>query len=293
MTGAAGFVGRAVVAAARDRGWEVHPLVRRPGTGHRAVAGERCWDVATGPLSRPPVVDAVVHCAAAVTDAPDPRPVWAANLHGTRHVAASFPGIRLVHVSTASVYDPYRPTVLAREDAAPVARYPSPYGASKAAAERLLLGRPDTVVLRPHAVYGPGDPTLLPRVLAAVRGGTLVLPGHPSVRHTLTAVGVLADAALRGCTGPPGTYNVGDAEPIALSEALRALLETRGLDVRMRYLPVPLAHALSVLPPVRARGLTAYAIGHLGMERTLDLTAARTVLGLDPPGTSFAGAATW
>lgn len=293
VTGAAGFVGRAVVAAARDRGWEVHPLVRRPGAGERAVAGERCWDVAAGPLPDPPAVDAVVHCAASVTDATDPGPVWAANLHGTRHVVASFPGVRLVHVSTASVYDPYRPTVLAREDAAPVARYPTPYGASKAAAERLLAGRPETVVLRPHAVYGPGDPTLLPRVLAAVRGATLVVPGHPDVRHTLTAVGVLADAALRGCTGPPGTYNVGDAAPVTLDRALSALLAARAPGVRIRYLPVPLAHALALLPPVRARGLTAYAIGHLGVERTLDLTAARTVLGLDPPVTSFAGAATW
>lgn len=281
VTGAAGFVGGAVVAAARARGWTVHPLTRRE------------WDVTTGPLPDPPCVDAVVHRAAVVTDAPAAAPVWAANLHGTRHVAASFPAARLVHVSTASVYDPRRPTVLAREDAAPVARYDTPYAASKAAAERLLAGRPDTVVLRPHAVYGPGDPTLLPRVLGGVRGRTLVVPGHAGVRHTLTGVDVLADAALRACAAPPGVYNVGDAAPVALGDALAALVAARGLDVRVRFLPVPAALALTALPAVRRRGLTRYAVGHLGLERTLDLTAARAGLGLAPPPTSFDGAAGW
>jgi 2-alkyl-3-oxoalkanoate reductase len=286
VTGAAGFVGGAVVAAARARGWAVHPLTRRE------------WDLATGPLPDPPAVDAVVHCAAllddaAVTGATDPGPVWAANLHGTRHVAATFPGVRLVHVSTSSVYDAAVPTVRAREDEAPVSRYGTAYAASKAAAERLLAGRPDTVVLRPHAVYGPGDRTLLPRVLAAVRGRTLVVPGSAAAPHTLTAVGTLAEAALLACTGPPGVYNVGDAAPVALGDALVALLAERGLDVRVRFLPPRPALLLAGLRPLRRRGLTRYAIEHLGAERTLDLTAARTRLGLDPPPTSFAGAARW
>jgi len=286
VTGAAGFVGGAVVAAARARGWTVHPLTRRE------------WDLTTGPLPDPPAVDAVVHCAAvlvdtAVTDAADPGPVWAANLHGTRHVAATFPGARLVHVSTASVYDPAVPTVRAREEQAPVAHHGSTYAASKAAAERLLAGRPDTVVLRPHAVYGPGDRTLLPRVLAAVRGSTLVVPGSAGALHTLTAVGVLAEAALLACTGPPGVYNVGDAAPVALGDALAALFAGRGLAVRVRFLPPRAARPLTALGPLRRRGLTRYAVDHLGSERTLDLTAARTRLGLDPLPTSFAGCADW
>lgn len=88
----------------------------------------------------------------------------------------------LVHVSTASVYDPFVASVQVREAAGPVDRYLTAFGASKAAAERLLMGRSDTVVLRPHAVHGPGDRTLLPRVLGAVRGraGTCPRPGRAS-----------------------------------------------------------------------------------------------------------------
>lgn len=283
VTGAAGFVGRAVVGAARARGWDVVALTRRE------------WDIAAGPLATPPDVDVdvVVHAAAAVTDAGEPEVVWAANLGGTRNVVASFPGVRLVHVSTASVYDPFVPTVRAPESAAPVGRYLTAYGASKAAAERLLAGRPETIVLRPHAVYGRGDPTLLPRLLGAVRGRTLLLPGDGTARHTFTAIGTLVDAVLLACdpAAPPGTYNVGDAEPVLLADAVRALLVERGLDVAIRHVPVRWAAALAAV--AGGRDLTPYTVSHLGHERTLDLTAARQRLGLRPAPTSAAGAAVW
>lgn len=295
VTGAAGFVGGAVARAAAARGWTVHAYGRRPGTTR--------WDIAAGPLPDPPPVDAVVHAAAAVTDWGPAAPVWRTNVEGTRHVLASFPGVRLVHVSTASVYDPFVPTVDAPESAAPAARYLTAYAASKAAAERLLTGRPDTVVLRPHAVYGPGDPTLLPRLLGAIRGRTLVLPGDGRTRHTLTAVGTLVDAALRACDRavPPGVYNVGDAEPVTLADAVSAVLAERGLAVRVRYVPVRPALVLAGLAEHAAHlarrptppRLTRYAVSHLGYERTLDLTAARTGLGLDPGPTCFTGAAGW
>jgi nucleoside-diphosphate-sugar epimerase len=291
VTGATGFVGGAVAAAAAARGWTVHGY------------GSARWDITAGPLADPPPVDAVVHAAAAVTDWGAAGPIWRANADGTRNVLASFPGVRFVHVSTASVYDPFVPTVHAPEPAAPVARYLTAYGASKAAAERLLAGRPDTVVLRPHAVYGPGDPTLLPRLLGAIRGGTLVLPGDGRTRHTLTAVGTLVDAVLRACdpASPAGVYNIGDAEPVALADAVSALLAERGLDVQLRYVPVRIAWAAAALAERAARlarrtdppRLTRYAVCHLGFERTLDLTAARTRLGLAPAPTSFRGAADW
>lgn len=289
VTGAGGFVGAAVVAAARARGWCVHALTRHE------------WDVTRGLLPEPPPVDAVVHAAAVVCDGGPAGPVWAANLHGTRHVAASFPGVRLVHVSTASVYDPFTASVRVRECAGPVDRYLTAYGASKAAAERLLVGRPDTVVLRPHAVYGPGDRTLLPRVLGAVRGRTLVVAGDGSSAHTLTSITNLVGAVLLACEpdAPPGTYNVGDAAPITLDAALAALFDACGLDVTVRHLPKSVAWPLAAVVdelaqvlPIAPR-LTRYAVSNLGVERTLDLTAARTRLGLDPAPTSFRGAVDW
>ncbi|GAA4688566.1 NAD(P)-dependent oxidoreductase [Streptomyces chumphonensis] len=291
VTGAGGFVGAAVCRAARAAGWSVHPLTRAD------------WDLTRPAPPGLPAVDAVVHAAAAVADWGPPEPVWRANLDGTRHVADAFRGTRLVHVSTASVYDPFRPTVRGREEQAPVRRYLTPYAASKAAAERALADRPDTVVLRPHAVYGPGDRTLLPRVLDAVRGGVLLLPGDGRAAQSLTHIDHLTAAVLLACdpAAPPGTYNVADAAPVPVGDALAALLAERGRTVRVLPVPLTLAGPAATAAETAWRllrrphppRLTRYALSHLAVERTLDLGAARRDLGFDPGPTSFAGAAHW
>ncbi|WP_019633167.1 NAD-dependent epimerase/dehydratase family protein [Actinomadura atramentaria] len=304
VTGASGFVGGAVCRELVARGVAVAAFGRRARVAAAHVGGApyRAWDL-TGAAPRGlPAVDAVVHCAGSVTDWGSAAEMFAVNVGGTRAALAAFPDARFVHVSTASVYDPARPTVRATEDAAPVARYVNAYGASKATAERVAAGR-GAIVLRPHAVYGPGDTTLLPRVLGAVRGPLLVAAGTGRQLVSLTSVGNLAAACALAATGPVGrgVFNVTDAEPVVLDDALRAILAERGVRARPVYVPARLAAPVAAAvegafllarrpsPP----RLTRYAVGHLAVERTLDITAARTVLGYDPAPTSFAGATDW
>jgi nucleoside-diphosphate-sugar epimerase len=192
---------------------------------------------------------------------------------------------------------------MATEDQAPVRRYVNAYGASKAAAERAVLAAGPAVILRPHAIYGPGDTTLLPRLLSAVRGRRLLMVGDGRRRVSLTSIGNLAQACALAVCGQvrDGVFNVTDAEPVALDDALRALLAERRVDARPAYVPAriawPLAsaaeaaHLLTRWPgPPR---LTRYAVSHLAVDRTLDITAARRGLGYEPDPTSFRGAATW
>jgi nucleoside-diphosphate-sugar epimerase len=304
VTGASGFVGGSVCRALAGS-HEVHAFGRRSSVEAAHVAGApyRAWDLTSGRLPDPPAVDAVVHCAGTVTDWGPAAGLFATNLGGTRSALATFPEARFVHVSTASVYDPYVPTVRAKEHEAPVTRYANAYGASKAAAERAVTARRNTIVLRPHAVYGPGDTTLLPRVLAARRGP--LLPGVGTGRQllSLTHVANLVEACRLAATGPAGSgvFNVADAEPVALDEALRALLAERGIRARPVYLPhgalYPLVAAVEgaylLVGSRRPPRLTRYALGHLAVERTLDISAARARLGYDPAPTSFEGASAW
>ncbi|MDF9876395.1 nucleoside-diphosphate-sugar epimerase [Cellulosimicrobium cellulans] len=303
-------------------GHEVWTSSRRdpvvPGTRHLA------WDLTAGPLADPPAVDAVVHAGAAVSDWCALDVARATNVGGTLAVRDTFPSARFVHVSSGSVYDPYRPSVRAREHEAPVDRYLDAYGTTKAEAERALAGdvarHPDrgaVVVLRPHAVYGPGDATLLPRVEAAVRRGRVVLPGGGRVLQSLTHVDTLL-AAVRAAVAlsdetvrAPGSRggstpgwlvaNVADAEPVVLRDALVDALRRRGKGVLVVAVPVRPAWALAGAVETVARRLrrpepprlTRYALSHLAMERTYDLTVLRDVLGVDPAPTSFTGAGTW
>lgn len=280
VTGAAGFVGGAITAHLREHGHDVTPLTRRE------------WDITAGPFDLR--VDAVVHCAALADDTAPLGRAMLVNRIGTRNVVASAAGARIVHVSTSSVYDAFVPSVEVREGAPLPTRYLSSYSESKAAAEGELPT--DAVVLRPHAVYGPGDTTLLPRVLAGIRGSRLVLPEGARVRHTLTHVDNLAAAAALALTGPAGVYNVGDDTDVLLSAVLAEFLVRRGRpDVTLHSIPYRAAFAAAAVAErlQRRPRLTRYAVSQLGLERTLDLTRARELLEYEPGPTSLVGAEQW
>jgi len=298
VTGASGFIGGAVATALADRDHEVTGFGRTPGGWRHPRARYRVWDLAAGPLRGDRDFEAVVHCAALADDWAPLAEAMRVNRTGTRNVVASFPGARIVHLSTSSVYDAFTPTVMAREDEAPVNRFLSSYSESKTFAEFEVMGT-DAVILRPHAVYGPGDTTLLPRVIAAVRHGRLVLPEGARVPHSLTHVDHLVEAVRLALRGPAGGYNVADAEPVVLAELLGEFLARRG--VRAPIVRMPYSAALRAAgvaeAAARIRGgrprVTRYAVSQLGLERTLDLTAARERLGYAPWSTTLVGAENW
>ncbi|GAA1039802.1 hypothetical protein GCM10009557_59400 [Virgisporangium ochraceum] len=130
-------------------------------------------------------------------------------------------------------------------------------------------------LLRPRAVYGPGDPHLLPRLRRVVRGGRALLPG-PDTRMSLTAVENLADACVAALAWPAGAYNIADAHPYPRDATLKAVLGARPLHV-----PVTLANtAAAVAGAVASRlrrspTLTRYAVDQLAHGLVLDLTRAR------------------
>ncbi|MGW2372168.1 NAD-dependent epimerase/dehydratase family protein [Kitasatospora sp. NPDC001683] len=275
ITGAAGFCGSHLARAAARLGLDVTCHGRRPGPlGHHLP-----WD-ATRADPDFTGADLIVHCAAAVADLPRGHRAeahqHAVNVTGTQRVLRAAAGRPLVHVSSASVYDP-RTTAQALTEAHPTdAGHLNAYGRTKAAAERHALAA-GAVVLRPRAVYGPGDPHLLPPLLARARHGLLPLPG-PDIPLSLTAVANLTDACLAalGLTTtppwPPGAYNIADPVPYRRDAALRHVLATHHLPARITHLPTPLARlaARTTLLP----GLTPYTLDLLTRGVVLDLTRA-------------------
>ncbi len=294
VTGAGGFIGGTIADAAEARGWEVVRFGRRPAPGILA------WDLAGPPPARPPAVDAVVHAGAHVADWGPARLFHSVNVLGTRAVAEAFPGTRLVHISSSSVYPWWEPCIdRAEEEVA--ARHLGAYGRSKALADVEARRHPNALVLRPHAVYGPGDRTLLPRLLSNIRRGTLLSVGHSGILHQLTHIGNLTVAALAACTsGVRGAVNVADAAPVPLGAVLRSVLDATGRgEVAVRYVPCPLAMALAGVSEAAAAAtarpprLTRYAVSQLGMQRSYRLDRLRGELGVEPISTTLADAGKW
>ena len=281
VTGASGFIGGAVLRGLRERGHEVIGLSRR--------GPDRSWDITSGPLSYPPAVDAVVHCAALVRDGRVQPAYQAVNVEGTRHVLTTFPRARIVHLSSASVYDPWVPKDQVSENAPPSRRWLNGYGETKWAAEALVARlRPDGAILRPHAVYGPGDTTLLPRLLRARVAGRQLAIGDGSNRITLTAIANLVDAvaATLNRPGAAGPFNVGDPDTPAVADVFEHLLRSLGQPASITWIPRSVAWCAALvserLAGPREPRLSRYAVNQLSLTCTLRLDRARRELGWEP-----------
>jgi nucleoside-diphosphate-sugar epimerase len=297
VTGATGFVGGAIVERLATAGHEVVGLGRQarpPGYGHRYVA----WDLAGGEPA-PAVLaesDAVVHAAANVSPWGPDGPFIATTVDGTDRVLGGLsPETRLVVIGSASVYDPRLPHLGAREPEAPVSpdRYLNAYGRAKAAQERLVSGaRPDAIVLRPRAIWGPGDRTLLPRILRRIRAGGLPIPGGGRSAVSATHISSVVSAVEAALARPTvhGPVNVADATPTTSAALLRTVAAALGIPLWIVPVPVGLAWgagavAEAVWTVARLPGeppVSRYAVAALGRPFTLDLTRLHSELGVRP-----------
>jgi nucleoside-diphosphate-sugar epimerase len=108
-----------------------------------------------------------------------------------------------------------------------------------------------TVSLRPHLIYGPGDPHLVPRVIDRASKGRLALVGDGSNRVSLTYIDNAAAAHLQAgdrlafdapCAGR--AYFINDPEPVVFGEWLATLVERLDLPPIKRRLNIPTAVAI-------------------------------------------------
>ncbi|MCO8273068.1 NAD(P)-dependent oxidoreductase [Actinoplanes sp. TRM 88003] len=258
VTGASGFCGGVVARRAAEAGTEVICLGRRPGPVGKHVF----WD-ATAEAPDLSGADVVVHLAAVVGDEGDERKFAAVNVDGTRRLLEAAGDTPVVWVSSASVYRPGPYELPVTEDH-PTDGQRTAYGRTKAAGERLALDA-GAVVLRPRAVYGDGDPHLLPRLRRVVRGGRAWLPG-PDVPLSLTSADNLATACLAAHRWPAGAYNIADATPYSRDAAVAAVL-----GVPVRHVPVRIVRALAAV----TKAVTPYAIDQVTDGLVLDIGRAR------------------
>jgi nucleoside-diphosphate-sugar epimerase len=208
LTGATGFIGRRMLAALGEAGFRARVLAREPGKlaglidASAVVHGSLDDDRALGALVEG--ADAVIHCAGAVRGVTRAQ-FDAVNVAGAARLAghARAAGAnRLLLISSLAAREPGL----------------SPYAASKRGGETAVAEAAAGVplfVIRPPAVYGPGDKEMLP-LLKSMARGTAPVFGSPEARFSLIFVDDLAAAAVAwaGAPQPPeGLLEIHDGKP--------------------------------------------------------------------------------
>lgn len=233
VTGGGGFLGGAVVRFLRQRGDAVRSFTRSAYPWLDELGVEQ----ALGNLDNLEAVekavegcDIVFHVAAKAGAWGRHADFFGTNVTGSQNVIAACKkhGVRkLVYTSTPSVVHSGGDIENGNESLPYPRHFDAYYPQSKMIAEKAMLAAngPElaTIALRPHLIFGPGDPHLVPRILAAARAGKLRRIGSRDVKVDITYIDNAAAAHLNAadkldigspCAGK--AYFITNGEPVAL-----------------------------------------------------------------------------
>lgn len=239
VTGGGGFLGGAIVRELLRSGEAVRTFSR----GHYPGLDELGVEQIRGDLTDPTAVEhacrgveVVFHTAAKPGVWGDWADYYDANVAGTQNViqACRTCGVaRLIHTSSPSVIFDGTDMEGVNETVPYPATYHSHYPKTKALAEQAVLAAVmegmHAVVLRPHLIWGPGDPHLAPRILERANRLRIVGTGHNQVDtiyiDNAARAHTLAAEALRDCPELSGRiYFISQDNPIPLWDMVNAIL---------------------------------------------------------------------
>lgn len=307
VTGATGLVGGAVARRYRERGWQVRALVRD--LTRAQTLGDIGVELTTGELGPNAELAAacdgvthVVHCAAKVGDwgpVDDYRDV---NVGGTKRLIEQLTSRghleRFVHISSLGVYEARDHHGTDESEPANVSGIDG-YTVTKAESEAVVVKMAESeglpaIILRPGFIYGPGDRTVIPRIIERLRSGKFAFLGSGDQLLNNVYVGNLLQAIEQAMTCPADyhgrAYNVTDPRLVTKQEFVFAIADAFDLPRPKRHVPLPIARAFAIgleswyrLRKKQSAPLLSRArYKFLGLNLDFSSARAREELGYDP-----------
>lgn len=307
MTGGGGFLGSRIAKRLLQRGDEVAILGRRKYP--RMDANIECFQ--TDIRDRQAVFDAlrgchtVFHTAALPGIWGEPDEFYGINVTGTQNVidgCLEHSVKKLVFTSSPSVVFDDTDLENVDEDTPYPESYSCVYPRTKAIAERLVrkangnVGL-STVSLRPHLIWGEGDPHLVPRILDRARKGRLVRVGSGKNRVDIIYIANAVEAHILACDalerGSPvagNCYFISDGKPVVLWDWIGQVLcrlgrppVTRSMSYRSaRVLGAFLEMMYRALAIRREPPMTRFVAAQLATSHYFNISRARTDFGYAP-----------
>ncbi len=305
VTGGAGFLAGHLIERLLQEGHEVSTveLLDRPTPELDRLGVE----VIRGDLRNPDICAracggawVVFHLAALAAPFGPRELFWSINVTATENIIAAckVAGVRrLVQVSSASAVCDGTDQIMADESLPYPKKFLCHYSETKALSEKLTIAANgpelETVVIRPHAIWGPRDRTLFPRIIVRARQGRLFQIGNGSNEHSLLYVENGVDALVSAATAkaaPGKIYFIVDDKPVVLWEFIRRMLAELKIPAPRRAIPYPAAYALGAAMEaayrvMRLKGepvLTRYVAVKLAKSHSYSSKRARADLGYWP-----------
>jgi 2-alkyl-3-oxoalkanoate reductase len=304
VTGGGGFLGSAIVKALLDRGDTVRAIQR----GNYPFLKEQGAEVIQGDLIQADDInaaasgcDVIFHVAAKAGVWGDYDDYYQANVIATENVlqACRINNVNnLVYTSTPSVVFNGESEEGINESAPYVKNFFNAYQKTKTEAEQLVVNANSadlkTVSLRPHLIWGPGDPHLVPRIISREKSGRLRLVGNENnkvdscyidnaVQAHLLAANCLQSSGV--CAGK--IYFISNDEPISISDLINKILATANLPAVNKTLPENAAYIIgfmlektyTLLNIKNEPVMTRFVARQLSTSHWFDLNAAKQDLG--------------
>jgi nucleoside-diphosphate-sugar epimerase len=305
VTGGGGFLGGAIVRALVREGCRVRTFSR----GHYPALDALGVEQIQGDLTDPAAVnhacrgvEVAFHTAAKPGVWGDASAFHAANVLGTQHLlqACRKCGVaRLIHTSSPSVVFDGTDMEGVDETVPYPETYTAEYPRTKALAERAVLAAAaaglHAVVLRPHLIWGPGDPHLVPRILA--RADRLRIIGNGRNRVDTIYIDNAAQAHLQAARAlrehpelSGRIYFISQDDPMLLWEMVNAILAAGGKGPVRRSISLRRAAMIGralewLYRTFRLPGeppMTRFVAEELATAHWFDISAARRDLGYRP-----------
>jgi len=300
ITGASGFIGRALSKACLRNKWFVRVLEHTHPFGIEDIA-EKSYEFVKGDITDPASleglfegVDILFHCAAALgASILSESDFFRINAIGTDNVlkASKQAGVpKVIHFSSAGVLGSVEKGRIAHEEHAPNPQ--NSYDRSKLEGENIARryadGGMDITIVRPGWVYGPGDRRTFKLIKAIaqqrfilVKGDTLQTPVH--IDDLVGGVSLCADKGRRG-----HIYHIAGREVLTVKDIVTAIASATGSKIPPISLPLwPVKIAASMLEKSFAlfrkeAPLTRGKLSFFIHPKPLAIQKARQELGYSP-----------
>ena len=298
ITGSSGFIGTHLTERFQRDGWQVTGVGRRILNRTNYLSHDLVQPL---PASLDGSWNVVIHAAARSNPWGTKKQFENDNVVGTRNVidfCQRNGRPKLIYLSSSSVY--YRPEHqwgISEETPLPD-RHVNEYAATKRQAEELVQQYAGPwVILRPRAVFGPGDTVLLPRIIRAAQAGRLPVlesPDGPTVGD-LIYIDNLVDAVVSAATlrEAVGVFNLTNNQSVPILEFLFTVFDGLGIARPRRRISVSTAMIVAgalemfhrIFLPGREPAITRFGVHVFRYSKTFDVSKANDILG--PPRISL------